>query len=518
MVEDRESRNRSESPSRKRKKLIKEGIKHLPVHIGNYSQEEQTILNNFLALIKQYEKADKDRETLSTEIQMYLKKIRLKEQAFLKLPFYWFVDTYFTKSNLLLSLAEFHGTSFYKYLTESLIGDPKTVGLFQLLRKGIPLTDLAWEELQYFSARMKVPLTEKQLQVIKAVYTFLPRVGLHSLTLNRLRTAIQNQVEFSIKSKELIRLFALLDDGWVPWFYPPAFGLKHYYVNFQLSKSTSLKDIIDFKNPKNTTLCNSRIYRSLDFEKNYSGYLVIPDYMTEHLLNYLQQCKNRRLLILNELLEVTKIYTSTSFALYEKKGWKHFPPLKIRRLTKVITSNHTSRRRPNYPSSFQTAPFSDGWNYKQHPEPSRIMSLYCKVNCNAPFKTKDLDQTINQLNLDKSELSIMKELLQKQVFQLTFYLTGLIYEFSRADYIIILPIMPFEELKRLISWLPYARIIFTDKNIFLVAYLTIKIAQWLSEELGLHVLSVTPHYYSPQPDFAWFDQKSLNWLPPLILK
>ena len=77
--------------------------------------------------------------------------------------------------------------------------------------------------------------------------------------------------------------------------------------------------------------------------------------------------------------------------------------------------------------------------------------------------------------------------------------------------------MPFERLKRLISWLPYARIIFTDKNIYLLAYLTIEIAQWLSEELGLYVLSVTPHYYSPQPDFTWFDQESLHWLPPLIL-
>ncbi len=111
----------------------------------------------------------------------------------------------------------------------------------------------------------------------------------------------------------------------------------------------------------------------------------------------------------------------------------------------------------------------------------------------------------------------MKELHRKQVCQLTFSLTRLIYEFSREEYLIILPILPSEQLKRLISWLPYARIILTDKNIHVWAYLTIEIVQWLSEELELKMNPGILQDYSPQPDFLWFDQKSLHWIPPLIL-
>lgn len=141
-----------------------------------------------------------------------------------------------------------------------------------------------------------------------------------------------------------------------------------------------------------------------------------------------------------------------SFALYkEKKGWNHFPPVKIQRLTTPLTSKHTSRRNPTFPSYFQTSKFNDVWYYKQHPKPLTVISLYCKANRIAPIDTRSLDRLNQNLDISKIEFSILKELYQKRVYQLTFFLNRLIYEFSREFYLIILPIMHFEQLIRLVS-------------------------------------------------------------------
>lgn len=433
-------------------------------------------------------------------------------QKFRELPFHWFCSTYLTRANILLNLDEFHATNFYKYLAESLLGDSNTIGCFKLIVNRTDLTDLAWEELQIFGTKQKVPLIEKELQLMKTVYSLLPGTGLHSLNMRWLKT-----VTSDLEPRNLFRFFGLHEDQWVPWFSKSAMGLKRYYVHFQLSKFTSLKDFIDFQDQENTTLCNSRLYRYINFEKTYSGYLVIPDHNEHLLLEYLQRCDYNRQLILYELTEATDIYTSMSFALYQpKKGWVKSPPQRIRRLAQPLVSEHPKKRKTKYPSHFISSPFNKTWNYRQHPEPTLIISLFCKINQKAPFNTKSIKNLKKNLDISRSELQILKDLHQRGIYQLTFFLNRLIYEFSKEEYMLNLPNMPFDRLKRLLSWLPYSRTVFTSTNIHIWTYSTIETIKWLKKELGLKCTLVTIHYSKPQPKFKWFNQDTLQWNTPQV--
>jgi hypothetical protein len=447
-------------------------------------------------------------------IEEYEKQLRSDMPAFRECPFHWFCSTFLTRANIFLNLDGFHATNFYRHLSESLLGDSNTTGCFKLIASRTTLTDLLWEELQLFSTRQKVPLRDEELQVIQAVYAFLPSAGFHSLNMNQLQAIVPD-----VEPGNLLRFFGLYEDQWVPWFSTSAMGLKQYYVHFQLSKSILLKDFIDFDNPENTTLCNSRLYRLLDFEKTYSGYLVIPDHCEHQLLEYLQQCDLDGQILLYEQTEVSDVYSGMSLDLYQpKKGWRKSLPQRIKRLTQPLASKHPKKSEPTYPTHYISSPFNKAWKFTHHPKPDTIIRLYCTINQKAPFNTMNIRNLRLYFNISGFEHLILKELYQQGIYQLTFYLNRLIYEFSLNNNLIQLPLMPFNQIKRLVTWLPYSRVTYTDKNIQIWTYLPKEVKKWLKKELRLKIAPVALHISNPNPEVSWFDSESLHWNIPQVLQ
>lgn len=78
---------------------------------------------------------------------------------------------------------------------------------------------------------------------------------------------------------------------------------------------------------------------------------------------------------------------------------------------------------------------------------------------------------------------MLKELIQRNVIQIGFYSNSLLREFSSEYYWIQLPHMPFNQLVRLLEWLPQCFTLFTEKRIHLWTYLTSELMNWIRNDL-----------------------------------
>ncbi|MFX0172859.1 MAG: hypothetical protein ACFE9L_13160 [Candidatus Hodarchaeota archaeon] len=494
-------------------------VKLLPDCIKKYSPEDQVLLNDFLLVLQHYEEADYNRESLSNRFAEYSHKYN-RSETYLHTPFLWFTVDYFEKANLILSLAEFHGTSFYKYLVEPFRRSSTTVNAFQLIHESSSLTDLEWERLQYNINKIQASLTDEQLRIIETVYSSISETGIHSMNPHRLRKYITKKMNISITSRYLNHFFSFLGAQWSIWFYPPAFGLKHLFINFQLDESTSLDEIIDFQNPANTTLCYNRIYRILRFHNSFSGYLIVPLSQKDQLRTYLQQCEHQGQLILHNLMEITDTYMSASLKLYKAgRGWHSLSRTKLEQLTLKLKTKQPKKRRIKLPFFFRTNSFNHYYKVlKQHHDPLPAITLYCKFSRNLSFKDLALDFNETQSTFNTSELSLLSDLIRNHVCQPTFFLTRLIYDFSLDFYLITLPLMQLKQLAHVLTWLPYGHFIFTETNIYIWAFLTPEIVQWMRTDLEWSVLAVSSHLYSKQLDLSWFNEDTNQWRAPLVLR
>lgn len=78
--------------------------------------------------------------------------------------------------------------------------------------------------------------------------------------------------------------------------------------------------------------------------------------------------------------------------------------------------------------------------------------------------------------------------------------------------------MTSNEVKHLVSWIPYIRSFDTEKFTFLWAYLTPKMAWWIKNELRWSVRQIVPYYYSIHPHFDWFNFEKCIWKKPHFLE
>ncbi|UCG00612.1 MAG: hypothetical protein JSW11_13455 [Candidatus Heimdallarchaeota archaeon] len=497
------------------KRIIQTVIDYLPEIIKNYPPKDQLLLNDFLSVLQHYSEADNQRERLSKRFELYRSKNYLTDLYF-QLPFLWFAHDYFANANLILNLAEFHGTRFYEYLARSLRRNPDVQGVFPLLRQMTPLSDPKWEQLQIIQARIKIQLTDEQLQIIKESYTALRELGIQGLNSRVLYNFVKKS-DISLNTKSLSKFFTLLDSQWNIWFYPPAFGLKQLYFNFKLTK-TSLNEIFDFKDSFNTTLCNSRVYRSRNFPNQFSGYLEIPHEGLNDLVDYIQNYADQGNLKIFELSEVTDLRVSASFNLYHSGvGWTEILPGGIKRSILPLKSNHP-RKLLNEKPFFLSPAFNHEWNFLQSPDPRRSIRIFCQYKPQIyNFNALQFGSASNQ-RVFMEDFGLIKYFHRKMVCTNLIFMANLIYNFSPDFYEIVMPIIPIERLNLILAWLPYSRILFTTKKIHLWTFLPTQILEWMKKEFSSWEFRLCiSHHYSPEPDPSWFDFDSLKWLLPRIL-
>ncbi len=506
------------------KRFIKTIIEQLPAHIEEYPPADQYLLMEFLSVLQHYEEADYQRTKLSQRLIEYNERV-IGTKKYLNTAFLWFIESYFSTANILLNVSTFHANSFYEYLTKYLRGSSTTPGVYGLVRESIPLTDLAWEQLQYSCDKLLVPLTNVQLRILKTIFSFITEDGVYALDPRKLKAVIVKNVVFPKKNKpseELTRFFTLMDGRWFFLFFSPAFGLNRLVFQFQLQESTSLEDVIDFRNPANTVLTVSDVYSFRKVPNNYIAILLVPTEDIDRLESYLQNCERQGYIILRELSKITTVRKCISLNHYQENiGWIELSPTKLRRLTQLLQSKNPKKRQREKNSFFITPEFNLQWYYSQHQLPKEIIKLYCKnppeySYSNLPLRLID-NQDSNRLS--RTEVGLLKQLhYNHQVVQIGFVPWRLVYDFSLDLHCIILHKIPFFQLERFLNLIPFSEIYSGEKSIYIWARLTPKLVKWIKNDLKWTVISIIRKQYPLNLDFKWFNVSRLKWKIPNLLK
>jgi hypothetical protein len=501
------------------KKFMKTMLSQIPSYITKYPPSDQKILNEFLSILQNYVvDTQETRSQLFDRLEGFQTKYHNTEK-YLNLPFLWFVESYFSNAAKLLSVSGFHADDFYEYLVKQLRGYSDTEGVFQLLHKAIPLNDLKWEQLQYACNRLSVPLKSEELHALETIHVMSMETGLNALDQRQIKTNIFNWVKSPSLNKKLEDLFLRLDSKWFLRFYAPAFGLELLFFQFQLNSSTSLQDIIDFHNSANTTLCNSSVYWIRGFQNMYCGILVIPTKSVNSLQSFLQKCHSQAKLVLHELTKIKTSRISISLRLYQAtKGWRTPTQTDWCRLVPMLKTKNPRKMRTKLTSYYLTHPFNEQSADRQ--DLTDLVNLFCKIPREFSFKELPLgsNNDQNQLKLSKAELTLLEEMYKRKIVQIGFLSNGLIYEFSLDTYWIKAPKMPLDQLSRLLAWIPFCRLYFTENNIFIWSYLTSEFAQWLSADLGWTVMQIIENHNPQSFKIDWYTDQKQQWNTPFVLR
>jgi hypothetical protein len=483
-------------------------INQLPPYIEQYPSKEQEVLTEFLEILKYHGEADYRRGRLSKRFIDYIQKYN-QTQNYLDYPFLWFAIDYFANANLKLSLAEYDGKSFYAYLANPFRRSFQSEGGFLLIKNQVPLSDIKWEQLQVTSTRIELTLNEEQLLLLKNVYHAINERGIFSLQSRQLKKQITPSNNSFPSMRDLTHFFMLLGSKWELWFFTPAFDLKYLYVHFKLAKNTPFAEIIDFHNPENRTLCNSWIYRVPESENEYSGYFVIPKTFIDDLKDFLRHNENKYKISVLRMDEIITERVSFSLALYFLgRGWQDSP---------------SASSRPQESDFYITPEFNQDWCYTQFPDPLALIQFYCKHKPIYYFGNLPLDLVSKKpLNLEAirhsaAERGLVKYLYEKRVCMLAFDSPRMYYAYSPTFFEIHYPISSLDNLRQVISWLPYARIFISEKSIFLWAFLTSGAIELLKNEGECRIRQIISYHYPQSTQLSWYDSNKLTWIPPVIL-
>ena len=502
------------------KRFIGTILNQIPPYVEQYPPDDQKLLNDFFDVLRRYKEAEYNRRKLEEDFEKFRKNV-LKRKQYLTLPFLWFVGTFLRHARVILNISEFHPDPFYKYITKQLRGNTDILGVYQLVYKNIPLSNLAWETLQYESNNRLYSLSKEQFQIIRILYTNIAELGVYTLNSLEVKAVILNQVEFpkNVKpSDELNRFFTLIDAKWIVHFYSPAFGLERLFCLFQLQDPTILHDVIDFNDPGNTVLTYSDVFRARDLPNTYIGNLLIPNQNLDQLKRYLQHCENQGYFILKALKRITTTRISASLDHYHvNKGWIELSPTKMRRLTSFINSKHPKKTQNEDNSLFISHPFNQSWHFDQHPLSTNIIRLYCKIPDVYSFSELRSISDQDSTTLSRSEIGLLKLLYNNKIIYIGFVPWQLVYEFSLDLYWIILPKISLFRLKQYLKLVPYNEIHYTENSIYILARLTPKLVHWIKNDLSWTVIPITLVHERPDLQFSWFNSETLQWNTPDVL-
>lgn len=502
----------------RRHEILKNNIRtilnRLPSYIKDFPPEENEILTKFISVLQHFEEAEYQRDKLSARLEEYIKQNNGTNQ-YLRTPFLWYSVDFCINANIILNIAKFHAEEFFSYLTTYL---RKT---FQLVRVGISLSNSdAFESLQYECNKLHVPLTKGQIQALETLYSSINSMGYQALKPQRIKTAIYKKTNSSDLLRNIVNFFKYLDGKFFLLFNQRAFDLEHLYVKFRLNEERIVKDIIDFQDPSNTVLCNSEILEVKgDNSKEYLGLLVTSPQFCNSLINFLQRCVRQEKLEIHEMKQISMSRWSASLVLYQMdKGWGDLSSTQWLKLIRGLKTKNP--RKTKVQTFFITPPFKPIWHYQLHDRPSEIIKLYCKFPReltyeDLPFNTIN-NQTKNQFSSE--ELTLFKELHQNQVVYTGFRSDHLWYDWSLNAFWIELPLIPLSQLIRLLQWLPFTELFTNERNFCIYTRLPPSWAKRIKNDLDWLILPVMRYHYPKKLRYKWFDEETLQWKIPSVLK
>jgi hypothetical protein len=492
------------------KRYIKVIVEQLSDIVTTYSSKDSDLLLKFLHPLQHFEKADFNRPAL-TKMLHDARSMIINHDDYLNLPFSWFAETYFENAEITLQISLFHADQFYDYILTILKGTNKD-GVFHLLHKQTPLNSLEWEELQYKSAKLRVPLKSYQLQILKTIYTFLKDQPLDAFRPNRLHTYLLNQHDIPRLTGELPKFLQLLNAKWSIWPDYSSFNLETYFFKLKLSNSTPLVKFIDFKDQKNQVLTTSIVYSIREKGDELLGILILPEGLKNRLISFLNGSITNSIIEEYSLERVIENQWSYSLSQYQiDSGWQELTKSAWKSRSRILSSITQPRRRKNIPLTYITPMSTSSWTLQKLKDPYEAIKLICRPN---EYTYSDL----NHPNFTPKEFQVLKKLYSHNAILIDFYAFRLGLEFSLDSYWLETPNFTMYQLTRLLDLLPYARLARTAEKVYIHCYLTPMMVKRIKTELDWPIYPVLPIHTGGQRDEKMFDKQSLQWNYPLILK
>jgi hypothetical protein len=505
--------------SRVWKRFLDTIIQQLPLYIAQYPPSDQLLLNEFFTLLKEYNvDIVTNREKLSTRLENF-SQIYRKDKRYLQFPFLWFIVDFFANANRLLSVTDFYADDFYEYLVSFLRGDSQTLGVFNLLRDTVPLTDPKWEELQYACYTPRF-LNADELQILVLIYSMISDTQVEVLDPKKLRKVITNQVLSYNTYRSLSKFFTTLNCIWNIYINFDSVDLTWIYFFVQLPPSTSLTEIIDFNNQINTTLTTSYVYQVQGTSNTYLGLLTVPKDLMNHLEVLFKNFQKQGKIHSYQLKKVIEVRTSASIVQYRsEKGWVPISNSKWKQIIDQMTTLQPRSHKKNVTPFFITPSLNQNWNYKLYDSPCQVIDLFCKAFGgyyfeNLPYASKN---TNHFPHFSKPEANLLRKLYRAKVASISFFPSNLISEFSLSRYWIEIPKIPFFQLIRLLTYLPFSQVYFTENGIYLWTILTLKLVNRIRKGLKWKVIPITDAHFRHPFSNEWFNCTRLGWKNPAIL-
>jgi hypothetical protein len=120
--------------------------------------------------------------------------------------------------------------------------------------------------------------------------------------------------------------------------------------------------------------------------------------------------------------------------------------------------------------------------------------------------------------LTRAETGLIKQLYFNGVVTPFFAPWHLLGEFSIDYYSIHVPPLSFLLLQRFLNLLPFSQIYFTQNSIVVLAHLSSPLHHWIKEVLNWNILPIASYHSNIIRSIDWFDEKTLQWISPRILR
>ena len=500
--------------------MIQTVIKQLPQYIQQYSHRDQLVLNEFLEILKHVENVRVKRSSLIKYLRKYTEKL-LNTEIYVQNPFLWFSEVYFSKAFQILSMTDFHAHSFYEYVVKQLRSSKNHPGVFELIRKNTPLTDLEWERLQYESSRMVAPLTHKQYEIIQKMFQLVTNGGINILDPNLVRKQLVSNLSTGFKTiNELIHFFTTLEFLWHIDYHTSAFGISRLFCHIQIKKK-QFEDILLIRRPQNTTLNMSRIYENRNKKQEYIGILYVPTNSIQSLKEFLKKQEQKGNIKIKKISPIDSNYRSISLNLYKPgEGWVKISSKYIQNIISQVSDPNTHLRMDIELLDYLSPTFNQKWSFKQHKLPVEIIKLYCETPQEYNFESLKADSAITNKNtlISIKNRGLLRQLFDNHVLNVSWVPWQIVFDFSLDSYWLNLPKIEINKLIPLLQALPFTMVYLSEDSTSIFTYITPEIAQSIKKHSKWGVYAIKRYYVHQETKFDWFDEKKRDWITPRILE
>ncbi|MFX0171409.1 MAG: hypothetical protein ACFE9L_05770 [Candidatus Hodarchaeota archaeon] len=488
------------------KRFIQTILDQFPRFIEEYPPKDQELLTRFRQMLELAEVGTAAaRDTFITAVRDYVTQIHTENTVlYVQTPFLWYTITYFTNAVKLLDLGEFLADSFYDYIVRHLRGTDKAVGAFPLIRNQTSINDLVWEQLQYACISLQVPLNQVDFDLLKEIYQFIKKEGVSIYQSLYLENMIKGRFRMPRLPPTILRFFERLGSQVMITLNFKFFGITEFIYSLRISEGHSFEELIDPTDPTNMTLTSAYYYRGLDDPQTFVGILLIPSHLRQLLQNYFQQKTKEHYIDSYTLTELQQKRTSLSLAGYKVgEGWHKWSLTDCLDLTRSLKTPPPRSEKNEVEKCWLTRPYDMTIHFTQLETPIHAIDLFCDFLGVDQSFTSLLTQNMDYPILSRENYTLLTQLYQARVIDVTFFNHNLNIEFSPDVYWLKIPKIPFQQLIQLLNWLPSARIKENISHYYVWTRLTPILSHWLQKELPWTILPCIANYFRPG---KWFNR------------